>query len=216
VTTGADSRRTSLRVAQKQLTRQRLIDAARQCFTDKGFSDTTVEDIVELAGASRATFYLYFKTKDEVLADMFGADYLAPLFDLFAEFPRAPVTAAAMQKWIQAFIDLHGQHRATLRVWMLADSRHPSLRAETHRMAQQISDNLGAAIAAARGSTTAAAKRDARIMAFLMYSQIEQYCYFRVMREYPMQDSSAIRILVQLWLPQLARHSTAADARTPR
>jgi AcrR family transcriptional regulator len=212
VTTGADGRQTSLRVAQKQLTRQRLVDAARQCFTDKGFSDATVDDIVELAGASRATFYLYFKTKDEVLADMFSADYLAPLFKLFAEFPETPVGAAALRKWIQQFINVHDEQRAMLRVWMLADSRHPALRADTHRMLQQILDSLGAAIAAARGATTPAAKRDAQTMAFLMFAQIEQYCYFRLLREYPLQDSSALRILAQLWLPQLAPQSTDPKA----
>lgn len=55
--------RPSLREQQKLFTRQRLIDAALEIFAAKGYASATVDDVVEGAGASRATFYLHFPSK---------------------------------------------------------------------------------------------------------------------------------------------------------
>ncbi len=48
--------------------RQDITEAAFQLFLDRGFDDTTVEDIVALAGVSRRTFYRYFGSAQEVLS----------------------------------------------------------------------------------------------------------------------------------------------------
>ena len=57
----------SLRDRQRELTRQSIFDAALTAFGDKGYSLATVDDIVGLAGVSRATFYLHFDSKATVL-----------------------------------------------------------------------------------------------------------------------------------------------------
>jgi AcrR family transcriptional regulator len=43
--------------------RQSLLDTAFLLFTTKGFSKTSISDIVERAGVAKGTFYLYFKDK---------------------------------------------------------------------------------------------------------------------------------------------------------
>lgn len=45
-----------------------LIKAALKLFRKKGFSDTAVSDIVNEAGVAQGTFYLYFGSKDDILA----------------------------------------------------------------------------------------------------------------------------------------------------
>lgn len=47
----------------KKQKKRTLLQAAFQLFTEKGFSKTTVSDIVEKAGLAKGTFYLYFKDK---------------------------------------------------------------------------------------------------------------------------------------------------------
>lgn len=59
----ASPARPSLREQQKLFTRQRLIDGALEVFATKGYASATVDDVVEAAGASRATFYLHFPSK---------------------------------------------------------------------------------------------------------------------------------------------------------
>jgi AcrR family transcriptional regulator len=48
-------------------TRQRLTDAALRLFEERGYSDTTVDDIVAEAGMSQRTFFHHFPTKEAVL-----------------------------------------------------------------------------------------------------------------------------------------------------
>jgi AcrR family transcriptional regulator len=57
----------SLRDRQRELTRQSIFDATLAAFGEKGYSLVTVDDIVSLAGVSRATFYLHFDSKAAVL-----------------------------------------------------------------------------------------------------------------------------------------------------
>jgi AcrR family transcriptional regulator len=45
-----------------------LLDAARRAFEERGYVETSVSDIVRLAGGSRASFYSYFTSKDDALS----------------------------------------------------------------------------------------------------------------------------------------------------
>ena len=56
-----------LRQEYQLLTRRRLLDAALEVFDRDGFHSATVEKIVAAAGVARATFYLHFKNKMEIV-----------------------------------------------------------------------------------------------------------------------------------------------------
>ena len=55
-------------------TRQRLLDAAEEVFTELGYHDASITKIAEAAGVAPGTFYLYFEGKlaifDELIEDM--------------------------------------------------------------------------------------------------------------------------------------------------
>ena len=52
---------------KKNETRQALRDAAHRLFAEKGFSQTTIDDITEAADVSRRTFFRYYDSKDDLL-----------------------------------------------------------------------------------------------------------------------------------------------------
>lgn len=56
-----------LRQRQKQERTQRILEVAAEMFKHKGFETTRVEDIVEAANLSPATFYNYFQNKGDIL-----------------------------------------------------------------------------------------------------------------------------------------------------
>lgn len=58
----------SLRSRKQQLVRDAIFDAAVETFAAKGFDDTTIEDVARAAGVSRASFFRYFSSKDDLLA----------------------------------------------------------------------------------------------------------------------------------------------------
>ena len=50
-----------------EVRRQAIIDTANQLFSRKGYLETTVEDILEVLGCSKGSFYHYFDSKLSVL-----------------------------------------------------------------------------------------------------------------------------------------------------
>jgi len=48
--------------------RTELMNAAQRLFTEEGFAPTTIEQITSGAGVAKGTFYLYFSSKEDVLA----------------------------------------------------------------------------------------------------------------------------------------------------
>lgn len=50
----------------KEEKEKKLLDSAFQLFTEKGFKDTSIQEIVNHAGVAKGTFYLYFKDKYEI------------------------------------------------------------------------------------------------------------------------------------------------------
>ncbi|WP_010271118.1 TetR/AcrR family transcriptional regulator [Paenibacillus senegalensis] len=50
--------------------RDKLLASAEELFAEKGYHGTTVSQIVSYAGMTQAAFYLYFKSKEDLLAEM--------------------------------------------------------------------------------------------------------------------------------------------------
>src|SRR5271170_8294283 len=59
-------------------TRERIYRAALQIFAERGYLETTVEDITEAADVGKGTFFNYFPTKEHILAE-FGGERTAAL-----------------------------------------------------------------------------------------------------------------------------------------
>ncbi len=55
------------RERRKVEVRNRLIESAISLFSEKGFNETTVEDITEAADVAKGTFFNYFPSKEHVL-----------------------------------------------------------------------------------------------------------------------------------------------------
>lgn len=77
---------------RKQQTRERLFEAARSVFLEKGLAATSVEDIVKAAGYTRGAFYSNFHCKQELLLELLRRDVdevSARLQSIVAERGRA-------------------------------------------------------------------------------------------------------------------------------
>lgn len=70
--------------------RERLFRAALELFAERGFLETTVEDITEAADVGKGTFFNYFPTKEHVLATL-GAERLAVLERAYKRAQSGPV-----------------------------------------------------------------------------------------------------------------------------
>jgi AcrR family transcriptional regulator len=74
--------------------REELMDSAQRLFLKHGVGPTTIEQITDGAKVAKGTFYLYFSSKDDVLAalgDRFADEHLAKV--------KAAIDRIAPQDW---------------------------------------------------------------------------------------------------------------------
>src|SRR5512133_1110731 len=58
-----------LKARKQQVVRDALSAAAEELFLARGFEAVTVEEIARAAGVSRRTFFRYYESKEEVMAE---------------------------------------------------------------------------------------------------------------------------------------------------
>lgn len=54
----------------KNNTKSKIVSAAWRLFYEQGYDDTTIEEIVEVSGTSKGSFYHYFEGKDALLGSL--------------------------------------------------------------------------------------------------------------------------------------------------
>jgi AcrR family transcriptional regulator len=74
--------------ARREATRQRVLDAAREVFAERGVIGGTVEDICDRAGFTRGAFYSNFTDKDDVLRALIAREHARLIEHLDAGFAR--------------------------------------------------------------------------------------------------------------------------------
>src|SRR5712692_8702350 len=74
---------TGRRARRHAATRERIFRAALKLFAERGFFETTVEDITEAADVGKGTFFNYFPSKEHLL-------------DAFGEIQRGKIEAALL------------------------------------------------------------------------------------------------------------------------
>jgi TetR/AcrR family transcriptional regulator len=68
----ATSRRSQRRSQHQDLSRQQLLDAAEEVFGRKGFHETTLKEVAELAEFSVGSVYSFFESKDDLFRQIFA------------------------------------------------------------------------------------------------------------------------------------------------
>ncbi|MGW5120601.1 TetR family transcriptional regulator [Streptomyces noursei] len=94
---------TGLRERKKQRTRDALIRAALELFTERGYEATTIDEIAEAVDVSQRTFFRYFANKQDVVfavQDMVEARFLQELRARPAdEPPLSALRGAVLTAW---------------------------------------------------------------------------------------------------------------------
>ena len=60
------------RSIDKQAKKQDIIKAAMKVFAQKGFANTKMADVAEMANIGKGTIYEYFKSKEEIFEFVFS------------------------------------------------------------------------------------------------------------------------------------------------
>lgn len=115
-------------------TRERIFRAALQLFAQRGFLETTVEDITEAADVGKGTFFNYFPTKEHVLAT-FGSERLAALERALDRAKRGSVLPV-LRELLADFAGQANENPALLRAIYAAHASCGPVRAELRQRIQ--------------------------------------------------------------------------------
>jgi AcrR family transcriptional regulator len=140
------------RVQNKARTRVALATAAVRLFRERGYTQTTVEDIAEAAGSSPSTFFRYFGTKEDVLFLN-----IREIMDDFRDFVSAPVPD--LKRWDQIKTGMHLSIRrlsdpdpeirnVSLMSWL----SEPAISARYSQFSREMEGIIAAALAQDRGT----------------------------------------------------------------
>ena len=133
----------SPRTARGELTRRKILDAARAEFGSRGFADTGITEITRTAKVALGTFYTYFDSKEEV--------FRALVQDMSEQvrLAVAPVltegrgTLEAEERALAAFLDFVGKHQQVYRIIDEAEFVDPAgFRAHYENTAARIAERL--------------------------------------------------------------------------
>jgi AcrR family transcriptional regulator len=79
--------------------RQKLLDAGRILFAEKGYDATSIEEITSKAGTAAGAFYTYFRSKRQLLVVLMNE-----LLQRLAELDLRPKTAANARSGLRRFL----------------------------------------------------------------------------------------------------------------
>jgi AcrR family transcriptional regulator len=114
-------------------TLRKLLDAAGEEFGTRGYHETAISNITTRAGVGLGTFYVYFKSKEEVFRALV-ADMGARTRHALTESTRdAHDRLEAERLGIQAYLDFVRSHKALYRVVMEAQFVAPEAYRDYYR-----------------------------------------------------------------------------------
>ncbi len=90
------------REREKQERRQSILEAAREVFFEEGFHRATVDMVATRAEVSKGTVYIYFDSKETLLADLLleGLDVLVESLETASDPPLSPEDRLRQLAWV--------------------------------------------------------------------------------------------------------------------
>jgi AcrR family transcriptional regulator len=164
---GSNVTEDTLQIRKQQLVRDAIYDAAIDLFAEKGFDETTVEEVAQAAGVSRRSFFRYFASKDDLLAQNvvhFGSVLSATI----TACPPALTPLETVRETVLSVVRQTAAHPRTRQIIEISQ-RSASARQAHHSRMMDVEDTVAAAFA---GRLRSASKDDLkpRVLASLTLS----------------------------------------------
>ena len=82
-------------------TRQRILDVASELFAEQGYDATSLREIADRMGFTKAALYYHFQSKDDILKAL-----VQPAFELVGELVARLERATGAEDWADALTDV--------------------------------------------------------------------------------------------------------------
>ncbi|WP_245720184.1 TetR/AcrR family transcriptional regulator [Nocardia uniformis] len=196
------TRRTSLRDEQKRLTRSRLTEAAKQLFVTQGYAQVRVDDIAAAVGCSRATFYLHFTGKPDVLRAIAEQGTLPSVQHFYTDLDHVLDSGSRTEfaAWMRRAIEWFQEYKDLLPAWDEATALEPEFR----EVAREGILALPNVMTSYLSRWPADQQDEARLRIELLVAQLERFFTRWAMQgTIDVTADQAAEVLTDIWFPAL-------------
>jgi AcrR family transcriptional regulator len=96
-------------------TRSRLRELALQLFAEQGYEQTSLREIAERLGVTKAALYYYFRSKEDIVRSLVE-DYMSALDELIAWGKDQPRSAKTRAEIVRRYLDIVSNGTAVFRL----------------------------------------------------------------------------------------------------
>jgi AcrR family transcriptional regulator len=121
-------------------TRTRIQRVALELFTEQGYEATSLREIAERLGVTKAALYYHFRSKEEIVQSLF-TDQLAKLDELIAWGEGQPRTLETRREFVHRYADLLQSGRP-LELMRFFERNQTSMQ-EKHQAGATIRERIG-------------------------------------------------------------------------
>jgi AcrR family transcriptional regulator len=170
-----------------------LLDAALQAFETIGYSATRVDDIVRMAETSHGTFYLYFASKEDLLAALAKecAAEMEALADSLGPVGPGSDGRAQLQAWVRRYVEVYRRYGPVVRAWNESQLADPALARLGQRSLRRMTAKLTDRIKEASRPPGV----DPEPAAFAFIGMLERLNYYVISRDLRVDDAAAVDTL---------------------
>ncbi|MBO0802465.1 MAG: TetR/AcrR family transcriptional regulator [Nocardiopsaceae bacterium] len=165
-------------------TRQRIQQVSLELFAEQGYEGTSLREIAERLGVTKAALYYHFKSKEDIIRS-FLEDYFGQLDELAEWAKTQPRTAATAQEVLKRYIGIVIERQAVFRFMERNQAMmHRSEDDGKHHRLEQFRPRMNALVEAITGPD---APTRARVRATAAFFAVSASCMFFI----PDPDASA-------------------------
>lgn len=187
----------SSRAEQKQATRTALVDCARKLFVEHGYTATTADMIAKAVGVSRATFYLHFRTKAEIVREHMREREEAILAAYRGLDDIEEPTLDSVTAWLVDHVAYWRAHRAEFAVMEQALANEQAVSDEWFGMLERVSARMRNLL---DRQPDAEARSLAQVRFMSMLMSTDRNLQFTVVQGHDENLTAVVRVLAEQWL----------------
>lgn len=194
------SKRPSIRESQKASTAKVLLEASEELYVERGYVNTTIGQIAERAGASRATFYLHFDAKWRTVAELVNIRLIPETREFYIRLNAyEELSRDDLRDWLNDALDFYVRHKDMILINLQALQLEPDYAAAnivTTRSFVELVPNLLGALGPERHA-------EAHLRLALLIMQLTDFAAEWLQGLWEVDRSVVLDVLCDLWMSGL-------------
>lgn len=175
---------------------------SRELFVERGYAAVTIDEVASAVGCSRATFYLHFSSKMDVLLKISAETMAQRASAIYADLDRALESGsqAEFTEWVRKSLVWFETNKDILPAWDEALALEPEFKA----VAKQAIYDLPTAMPVYLSRWGEHRQAEARLRIELLVSQLERFfTRWAVQGTIEFSGDAAAEVLGDIWFPAL-------------